>query len=72
MITMMGFAHYYQFSCGILKMVGTKKQDFWPKINILKGNHCILAQSLEENKQKDSKYYSSYCSKVILTKQKSR
>ena len=19
-----------------------KKQDFWPKINILKGNHCIL------------------------------
>ena len=42
MITMMGFAHYYQFSCGILKMVGTKKQDFWPKINILKGNYCIL------------------------------
>ena len=23
-------------------MVGTKKKDFWPKINILKGNHCIL------------------------------
>ena len=23
-------------------MVGTKKQDFWPKINILRGNHCIL------------------------------
>ena len=23
-------------------MVGTKKQDFWPKSNILKGNHCIL------------------------------
>jgi hypothetical protein len=23
-------------------MVGAKKQDFWPKINILKGNHCIL------------------------------
>ena len=23
-------------------MVGTKKQEFWPKINILKGNHCIL------------------------------
>ena len=21
---------------------GPKKQDFWPKINILKGNHCIL------------------------------
>ena len=23
-------------------MVGPKKQDFWSKINILKGNHCIL------------------------------
>ena len=23
-------------------MVGCKKQIFWPKINILKGNHCIL------------------------------
>ena len=23
-------------------MVGPKKQDFWPGINILKGNHCIL------------------------------
>ena len=23
-------------------MMGPKKQDFWPKINILKGNHCIL------------------------------
>ena len=23
-------------------MVGPKKQDFWPKINIVKGNHCIL------------------------------
>ena len=23
-------------------MVGPKKQDFRPKINILKGNHCIL------------------------------
>ena len=33
---------YYQFSCGILKTVGSKKQEFCPKINILKGNHCIL------------------------------
>ena len=32
----------YQFGCGILKMVGPKKQVFWQKINILKGNHCIL------------------------------
>ena len=23
-------------------MVGPKKQEFWPKINILKGNQCIL------------------------------
>jgi len=22
--------------------MGHKKKDFWPKINILKGNHCIL------------------------------
>ena len=25
-------------------MVGPKKQDVWPKINILKGNHCILRE----------------------------
>ena len=23
-------------------MVGPRKQNFWPKVNILKGNHCIL------------------------------
>ena len=23
-------------------MVGPRKQDFWPKSNILKRNHCIL------------------------------
>ena len=23
-------------------MVGPKKQDVWPKINVLIGNHCIL------------------------------
>ena len=23
-------------------MKGPKNQDFWPKINIFKGNHCIL------------------------------
>ena len=23
-------------------MVGPKNKDFWPKINILKGNYCIL------------------------------
>ena len=37
-----GPEHCGQFGCGILKMVGPKKQHFWPKINILKGNHCIL------------------------------
>ena len=29
---------YCQFGCGILRMVGPKKQKFWQKINILKGN----------------------------------
>jgi hypothetical protein len=31
--------HTYQchLGCGISKMVDPKKQDFWPKINILKG-----------------------------------
>ena len=27
----------YQFGCGILKMVGHKKQDFWPRMSILNG-----------------------------------
>ena len=27
-------AQQYQFGFGILKMVGPKKYDFWPKINI--------------------------------------
>ena len=31
-----------EYQYGILKMVGPKKQDFWPKINLLKGNYCIL------------------------------
>ena len=30
------------FSCGISNVVGPKKQHFWPKINILKENYCIL------------------------------
>ena len=41
-LDLIGQAHaingYYQFGCGILKMVGPKKQDFWSKINTLKGN----------------------------------
>ena len=33
-----------QFGCGISKMVGPKKQDYWPKINILEGgkNKIVL------------------------------
>ena len=27
-----------QFGCGISKMVGPKKQAFYPRINMLKGN----------------------------------
>jgi hypothetical protein len=27
-------AQWYQFGCGISKMVGPKKQDIWPRINI--------------------------------------
>ena len=27
------FTHKFQFGCGILKMVGLKKQIFWPRIN---------------------------------------
>ena len=32
----------FQFGFGILKMVGPKMQTFCPRINILKGNRCIL------------------------------
>ena len=32
-----GARTYSQFGCGISKMVGPKKQDFWPRINILEG-----------------------------------
>ena len=32
------YDYQYQFGCGILKMVGPKKQKFWPSINILKRN----------------------------------
>ena len=28
---------WYQFGCGISKMVGPNKQDFWPWVNILEG-----------------------------------
>jgi hypothetical protein len=28
----------FMMGCGILKLVGPKKHDFWPRINILKEN----------------------------------
>ena len=31
-----------QFGCGILKILGPKMQAFCPRIDMLKGNHCIL------------------------------
>ena len=33
-------------------MVGPKKQHFWPKINILKGKHCILRIRVAPLRQK--------------------
>ena len=33
-------------------MMGHKKQDFWPKINILKENHCILRLQGAQVRQK--------------------
>ena len=33
-------------------MVGPKKQEFWPKINILKRNHCILRIRVAPVRQK--------------------
>ena len=33
-------------------MVGPKMQDFWPKINILRGNHCILRIRVVPDRQK--------------------
>ena len=49
----------YQFSCGILEMVGPKKQDFWPRINILIG---FLKKNPSMN------YGSSKSAKIVLSK----
>ena len=32
------YTHKCQFGCGILKMAGSKMQDFFPKIDMLEGN----------------------------------
>ena len=36
------YMQYCHFGCGISKMVGPKKQHFWPKLNPLEGNHCTV------------------------------
>ena len=33
---------YLLISVRLWSFMGPKKHDFWPKINILKGKHCIL------------------------------
>ena len=39
--------YVYQFGCGILKMVGPKKQDFWPRINgSSKSAKIVLSKSI--------------------------
>ena len=38
----MAIIHYYQFGCRISKMVGPKQQDFWPRINLIKGKKNLL------------------------------
>ena len=50
--------HPGQFGCGISKMIGLKKQDFWPRINILKG--YFFLNSVD--------YSSSKSAKIVLSK----
>ena len=38
--------HRKSVGCGISKMVSLKKQDFWPRINILKG--FFFTKSIDE------------------------
>ena len=54
-------------------MVSPKKQDFWPKINILKGNHCILRIRGAPVRKKlgmilENKVVQSYEKNVFFTK----
>ena len=41
--------HVHQFGCGISKMVGPIKKDFWPRINTLEGKKKSVdgSQSIE-------------------------
>ena len=66
-------------------MVGPKKQDFWPKINILKGNHCILTiwgapvrqklgmilekEVVQKLKLEKKKFYKKWSPKLIFLNQ---
>ena len=36
--------HVHQFGCGISKMVGPIKKDFWPRINTLEGKKNLLME----------------------------
>jgi len=36
-------------------MVGPKKRDSWPRINILKGNVCFLNPSMNDSSSKSAK-----------------
>ena len=58
--------HTYQryLGCGISKMVYPKKQDFWPKINILKGyfvfheyNGLQFVKKCENNTSKSTVFF---------------
>ena len=43
---------WYQFGCGILKLAGPMKQDFWPKINILQRTYVLWIELLICNSSK--------------------
>ena len=49
----------YQFGCGILKLMGSKKQDFWPRIKILRGFFLNLSPMNDD---------SSKSAQIVLSK----
>ena len=52
----MAIIHYYQFGCRISKMVGPKQQDFWPRINLIKGKQNLL---MNDKKCQNRTYFQS-------------
>ena len=49
------FTHrQYQFGWGISKMVGAKKQEFWPKKNPLKNDSSSKSAKIQKFKKKIS------------------